>query len=180
MTRRVSNRRMTIRAALRFLILLGAMVGIGITVLSADLNRVVVGIGTDLLSMIPMTATGPDPVKLESIFDTLLFRDTATSEVIPHIGSLEFLDDVTCRINLREGVRFHNGDELTASDLKFTIEWILDEANKSQFRARYAAISSLGGGRHTKPTGYTCPNRGPSSRNDWRISCRCPRSISKK
>lgn len=41
----------------------------------------------------------------------------------PHLAqSVEQVDDVTFRANLREGVMFHNGTELTADDVKATFE----------------------------------------------------------
>jgi len=44
---------------------------------------------------------------------------------------------------LREGVTFHHGKALTAEDVKYTIEWVLDEDNPSLIRNLYANISDV-------------------------------------
>ena len=44
---------------------------------------------------------------------------------------------------LREGVMFHHGREFVADDVKYTIEWILDEDNDAANRDLYAAIEEV-------------------------------------
>ena len=46
--------------------------------------------------------------------------------------SWDIPDPQTYVFHLRQGVKFHNGDELTAEDVKATVERILDEATGSQ------------------------------------------------
>ncbi|MEZ4573202.1 MAG: ABC transporter substrate-binding protein [Thermomicrobiales bacterium] len=65
-----------------------------------------------------------------SLFDHLLERDFidgdppgSGSEVLPMLAeSWEREDDLTLVMNLRPGVTFHNGDPLTAEDIKFTFD----------------------------------------------------------
>ena len=46
--------------------------------------------------------------------------------IVPGLAeSWEHLDDTTVQFNLREGVLFHNGEELKASDVKFSFERML-------------------------------------------------------
>src|SRR5690606_20617900 len=40
-------------------------------------------------------------------------------------------DGLTYTFKLRKDVRFHNGDTFTSADVKYTYEWIMDEANAS-------------------------------------------------
>lgn len=64
-----------------------------------------------------------------SVFDTLWRRDFLAeaadpeggSVLVPHLAtSLTQIDPLTWELKLREGVRFHNGDALTAEDVAFT------------------------------------------------------------
>ncbi len=61
-----------------------------------------------------------------------LFWRTNDMRVIPHLlESYEFVDDLTWRLKLRKGIKFHDGTELKAEDVKFTLERILDPNQNS-------------------------------------------------
>ena len=56
----------------------------------------------------------------------------------------EYSEDATeLTFYLREGVEFHHGREFVADDVKYTIEWILDEDNDAANRDLYAAIEEV-------------------------------------
>lgn len=56
-----------------------------------------------------------------AVFDTLIFMDN-DGVVSPGLAeSWEFLSDTEYKFNIRKGVKFHNGDELKAEDVQFTI-----------------------------------------------------------
>jgi peptide/nickel transport system substrate-binding protein len=57
-----------------------------------------------------------------SIFETLIGRNhQGRGEMIPALATeWKRIDDRTVELSLRRGVRFHNGDELTAEDVVFT------------------------------------------------------------
>jgi ABC-type transport system substrate-binding protein len=73
-----------------------------------------------------------------------LYRDPKTNEYDPNRSLLKAwkaLDEATWEFRLRKGVKFHNGNALTAHDFKFTIEkTILDPARKSRMRTRYKML----------------------------------------
>ncbi len=52
-------------------------------------------------------------------------------------------DGRTLTFKLKRGVRFHDGTELTADDVKFTIDRILDAATRSPQRGALSQISSV-------------------------------------
>lgn len=55
----------------------------------------------------------------------------------------EMTDDVTYVINLREGVKFHNGEAFTAEDVIYTIENIKDENNAAWRFGQYANVDTM-------------------------------------
>lgn len=60
-----------------------------------------------------------DVVRL--IFDSLYHRDN-NMQIIPWLAtSYENPDELTWRFHLRQGVKFHNGNDFTADDVKFTL-----------------------------------------------------------
>ena len=89
----------------------------------------------------PVTLTvaqGADPVTLDphgqndqpsarvrvQIFETLVNHD-ANLEIVPGLAkSWEQIDETTWEFKLRENVTFHNGDPLTANDVKYSFERI--------------------------------------------------------
>jgi peptide/nickel transport system substrate-binding protein len=78
---------------------------------------------------------------LLQIYDTLYGFDGA-GELIPRVAlSYETADDdLTYVYHLRRGVRFHHGGELTADDVKFSLEHVLDPTSKSTRRPQFAPI----------------------------------------
>lgn len=64
---------------------------------------------------------------LRNLFDGLVTRDH-TSNVFNELAtSINWLDDTTLEIILRQGVKFHDGTEMTANDVVFTFERIINE-----------------------------------------------------
>jgi peptide/nickel transport system substrate-binding protein len=52
-------------------------------------------------------------------------------------------DERTWVFHLRNGVKFHDGSDLTASDVKFTYESVLDQSFNSPFRAFYLSVDKV-------------------------------------
>lgn len=58
-----------------------------------------------------------------NMFNYLVKRDNETGEIVPDLAeSFENIDDYTWEFKLKEGVAFHNGDELTSADVKYSLE----------------------------------------------------------
>lgn len=79
-----------------------------------------------------------------NIFDQLLARDSKTGKIGPRlVTSWKAVSPTEWEFALRTDVKFHNGDALTAEDVKFSIDRILDPAFKSPQFQNFAAISDV-------------------------------------
>jgi peptide/nickel transport system substrate-binding protein len=68
-----------------------------------------------------------------NMFDCLVWRNRETAAFEPWLAtSWENIDDTTWRLQLREGVTFHNGEPFTAEAVKWTYERI-QEASRDEF-----------------------------------------------
>src|SRR5690606_6884935 len=74
-----------------------------------------------------------------------LFRLADSGEVEPVLAeSYEVSDDgLTYTFKLRDGVTFHSGDPLTATDVKFSIERVMAPESKSSRRNSLSTIASI-------------------------------------
>lgn len=93
-----------------------------------------------------------DPAKspLSSAFEVftninsgLVGMDTAGNFVPAVATSWHAQDDRTWVFDLRDDVRFHNGDRVTAEDVKFSLERILDKKTASPWAANLSSIKDV-------------------------------------
>lgn len=110
----------------------------------APKGTLAVGMEADTSSMDPLVAwMGYSMNMTRQIYDPLI-RFGPDGKFVPCLAtSFEKPDDLTLRFHLRKGVKFHNGYPFNAEDVKFTMERILDPANKCRYRSRYTAIESI-------------------------------------
>jgi peptide/nickel transport system substrate-binding protein len=78
-----------------------------------------------------------------NVFDALVTRRPDLS-IVPHLAeSYRIVNENTWEFKLRRGVKFHNGDPLTADDVKFTFDRVLNPATKSPRRGEISAIDRV-------------------------------------
>lgn len=96
--------------------------GVSSTVLAADLT---IGVRAGPLSIDPdFTAAGTHAEAVKHIFDSLI-KSGNNLELEPGLAtSWTPIDDTTWEFKLRPGVKFHDGSDFTAEDVKFSIERI--------------------------------------------------------
>lgn len=77
---------------------------------------------------------------LRNVFDPLVERNEQGKIVGVAAESWRVVNPTTWEFKLRSGMKFHNGDAVTAEDAAFTVNRILDEKNNSPLRAFISAI----------------------------------------
>lgn len=109
----------TIRTAVLATALLG---GVSSAALAADLT---IGVRAGPLSIDPdFTAAGTHAEAMKHIYDSLI-KSGNNLELEPGLATnWTAIDDSTWEFKLRPGVKFHDGSDFTAEDVKFSIERI--------------------------------------------------------
>lgn len=89
----------------------------------AEKDHLVVSIAGDISNLDPNDINNfySQQVKVQ-IYETLFKRDKDGKLIGCLAESWEYEDDCTIVINIRQGVKFHNGDELKASDVLFSLK----------------------------------------------------------
>lgn len=93
-----------------------------------------------------------------NIFDNLVTRDTK-GEIVPQIAaSWKYLDDTTLEFQIRDDVTFHDGSKLTAEDVAYSINRIIDPALKSPQLSQFDQIEKA---EATSPTVVKMTTKSP-------------------
>src|SRR5699024_1307630 len=86
-------------------------------------DEIIFAQSSDLTTMDPAIGTQERAYSLTNhMYDTLFVFDSEMNMSNHLAKSYEWLDDVTLQMKLQEGVKFHNGDPLTAQDVIFTFQ----------------------------------------------------------
>ncbi len=83
------------------------------------------------------------------LYDTLIYGDPQTREFKPGLAtSWTQVDPTTIDFDLRQGVKFHNGETFDADDVVFTFKLVMDPASKLLQQVadfgNYASVEKLG------------------------------------
>src|SRR5215471_4571142 len=93
---------------------------------------------------LPSLYVGAEDIVLKPLWENLLSRD-ASGNLIPMLAekweSLE--GGRTWKFHLRKGVRFHNGNDLTAEDVKFTFTALAREGSANSLSTEFRQIKSI-------------------------------------
>ena len=86
--------------------------------------------GADVTSLDPHQGKETPAVEVTcQIFDTLVVVNPETNEIEPQIAeSWEQVDELTYVFKIRQGIKFHDGSDLTAEDVKFSLDRSINSA----------------------------------------------------
>ena len=108
-------------------------------------NKLTIGLDSSIVSLDPTDYRDRNTqVALKNMFDSLTTRDKDL-KVVPQLAeSWKTLDDTTWEFKLRRGIKFHNGDEFTSKDVKFTLDRVTrDGALDGKTSPRKGLLASL-------------------------------------
>ena len=93
---------------------------------------------------LPNLYVGAEDVVLKPLWENLLSRD-AKGNLIPMLAEKWQVSDGgrTWKFHLRKGVRFHNGTELTAEDVRYTFATIAKEGSANSLAPDFRLIKSM-------------------------------------
>ncbi|MGC9530355.1 MAG: ABC transporter substrate-binding protein [Candidatus Bipolaricaulaceae bacterium] len=82
---------------------------------------------------------------INAVFDELLSLDPDTLKPAPYVAkSWEISEDgAEITFYLNEGIKFHNGEPLTADDVAFTFNWIADPENASPNQTEFEWLQEV-------------------------------------
>ena len=108
-------------------------------------GQLVAALDSDRETLDPHQATGTiDYMVLMHVFDHLIARNPETMKLVGGLAeSWRTVDDLTWEFKLRKGVKFQNGEPVNATAVKFSIDRVLDPAQKSYLRDRFKGITSV-------------------------------------
>jgi peptide/nickel transport system substrate-binding protein len=107
-------------------------------------NYLVLGIEANPSQLDPRYATDANAVRIGHLIYNSLLRADEKMRLQPELAeSWRRLDERTFQFDLRDNVKFHDGRPLTAADVKFTFESILEPANRSPKRALLKQLQAI-------------------------------------
>ena len=126
--------------------LLAALLLVALPTLAQDnANVLILARSSDATGLDPHTQTAFGSFRLlEQIYEPLVLLDTDLNLVPGLAESWEFSEDgLTLTFHLRQGVKFHDGSDMTSADVIASFTRVLDEATGAAARANYTSIASM-------------------------------------
>lgn len=113
-------------------------------VMAASKSQITIAFDTDVPTMDPhMHAERAGVIVNWHTFDSLFFRQNDMTVVPSLIEEYEAINPTTVRLNLRQDVKFHNGEPFNAKVVKFSLERVLDPETKSPRTASVQWLRSV-------------------------------------
>lgn len=123
----------------------GLMSGVALAVLAlpAFARDLTIDLSGEPASLDPHMQWNPDSYYVyRNIFDNLVTRDN-DGNIVPQIAtSWEYMSDTELVLEIREGVAFHDGEPLTAEDVVFSVQRIIDPELGSPQLGQFNQIAS--------------------------------------
>ena len=92
------------------------------------------------------------------IYEPLVDKNPETGEIVPCLATeWEWVDDTHLRLKLREGVKFHNGEDFTADDVLYTLDRIQVGSASAALYSAFDAENSTAEDDYTVIIAFTSP-----------------------
>ena len=89
----------------------------------------VVGLESNPTNLDPRLSADASSSRINDLVYSRLFRKNEAGEPLEDlVASWEQIDPTTYRFRIRQGVRFHNGRTLTAQDVRYTFQSVMDQS----------------------------------------------------
>jgi peptide/nickel transport system substrate-binding protein len=129
-----------------FLALLAALFALAVPqVFAAGTEKVLtLGVDQEVIGLDPNIVTSFSSHRRVDLLYNKLVRHNENLEIVPDLAQdIDIPDNVTYIFNLRKGVKFHNGQEMTADDVVFSLNRILDPKTASPGRSYLTTVKSI-------------------------------------
>ena len=135
----------TPKIRIMILLLVGLIACPIVSASASEKEDLTVGINADmrtpeLLSTMDQTT---DRILLFNVYEPLMARNRQMVAEPYLAKSLEPIDKLTWKLVLKQGITFHNGKEMTADDVKYTLDWILNPDNASPRLSRITLLENV-------------------------------------
>jgi peptide/nickel transport system substrate-binding protein len=112
--------------------------------LGAQEKTLIIGVDQEAIGLDPHIVTSFSSHRRVDLLYNKLVRHDENLKIVPDLAeSWEIPDNTTYIFKLRRGVKFHNGQELTAEDVVFSLNRILDPKTTAPGRSYIASIKSI-------------------------------------
>ena len=107
-------------------------------------DTLTIGVSQEAVGLDPHIVTAFSSMRRIDLLYSRLVRLDENMKVVPDLAeSWEIPNNVTYIFHLREGVKFHNGREVVADDVKYSLERVLDPSTASPGRSYISSIKDI-------------------------------------
>ncbi len=111
---------------------------------AGDDSTITLGVDQEVIGLDPHIVTSFSSHRRVDLLYNKLVRHNENLELVPDLAEdIDIPDNVTYIFNLRKGVKFHDGSEMTADDVVFSLNRILDTKTASPGRSYLVTIKSI-------------------------------------
>ena len=137
-----------VKSLLAFAVILPALAAVSLPGCSPkppiDEGTLVIAFSGAPASIDPRLSTDAYGTQILEMTHASLIRMDAAGNPVPDLAQRwEQRTPTEIVFRLREGLRFHDGTELSSGDVRYTFAWMMDPANRSPHRAMYETIREI-------------------------------------
>jgi peptide/nickel transport system substrate-binding protein len=109
-----------------------------------NLDALIVAIPASPITLDPRLATDAEGDKIASLICDGLMKKDEHLEPVPALAeSYEQISDTSYRFRLRSGIKFHDGSALSASDVVYTFQSIMNGSVASPFKGAFSRVKDI-------------------------------------